>query len=182
MKISANGVIAATFLSLALAGCQSERFSQVDTRGPAPLAPAPAGVVTSSQLPAPSQPGSMAVTDASQFPVAPGADPMADQQQMAALEQGGAEISTGSVAGVWNASVSGQSCRIATPQTRFGQGFRAGPLRCPTPLDGVRSWNVTGNQLALYDGNGDVLARLYSSTSERFDGQTSNGVPVSLSR
>ena len=76
----------------------------------------------------------------------------------------------------------GAGCRIATPQTKYGQGFRAGPLRCPTPLDGVKSWNVEGKQLALYDENGQVLARLYSSGAERFDGQTSSGQPVSLTR
>ena len=92
------------------------------------------------------------------------------------------DVTVGSVAGVWNASVSGQGCRIATPQTKYGQGFRAGPLRCPTPLDGVKSWNVEGKQLALYDENGQVLARLYSSGAERFDGQTSSGQPVSLTR
>jgi hypothetical protein len=46
----------------------------------------------------------------------------------------------------------------------------------------VKSWNVEGKQLALYDESGGVLARLYSSGGERFDGQTSTGLPVSLSR
>jgi hypothetical protein len=83
---------------------------------------------------------------------------------------------------VWNATIAGQTCRIATPQTRFGQGFRAGPLRCPAPLAGVKSWTVAGKQLALYDEGGNVLARLYSSGGSRFDGQTTSGQPVSLSR
>ena len=181
MGFTKGGVLVATsFLALALAGCQSDRFSRIDTR-PAPLPAAPAGTVTAGQLPPPVQPGT---TDASQFPEAPGAEnaPPADGTQIAALEQNAADISAGSVAGVWNASVSGQSCRVATPQTRFGQGFRAGPLRCPAPLDGVKSWNVSGKQLALYDEGGNVLARLYSSSGNRFDGQTSSGQPVSLSR
>lgn len=185
MNFRTSGVITTAILALALAGCQSERFSGgygPRTAGPAPLAAAPAGQITAGQLPPPVQPGT---TDPSQFPVAPGAASQmntAGGQQVAALEQNAAEVSNGSVAGVWNANVSGQSCRIATPQTRFGQGFRAGPLRCPAPLDGVKSWNVEGKQLALYDGNGGVLARLYSSGSGRFDGQTTSGQPVSLSR
>jgi hypothetical protein len=179
MDITTKGVLAAACLSLTLAGCQSERFSRVDTR-PAPLAAAPAGTITAGQLPPPVQPGT---TDPSQFPEAPGmADDASDGTQVAALEQNAPEISASSVAGVWNASVGGQSCRVATPQTRFGQGFRAGPLRCPAPLDGVKSWNVSGKQLALYDEGGGVLARLYSSGGERFDGQTSTGQAVSLSR
>lgn len=182
MAFKTTGVLATAILALALAGCQSERFSRVDTRGPspAPLQAAPAGSVTAGQLPPPVQPGT---TDPSQFPVAPGVDPNASQAptQVAAAPSGPA-ITTGSVAGVWNASVGGQSCRIATPQTRFGQGFRAGPLRCPAPLDGVKSWNVSGSQLALYNDNGEILARLSSTGGERFDGQTSSGQQVSLSR
>jgi hypothetical protein len=71
---------------------------------------------------------------------------------------------------------------VATPQTKFGAGFRAGPLRCPAPIDGVKSWNVAGKQLTLYDESGGTLARLYSSGPEKFDGQTESGVPISLSR
>ena len=93
-----------------------------------------------------------------------------------------ADVTAASVAGVWNATVSGQSCKVATPQTKFGAGFRAGPLRCPAPLDGVKSWNVAGKQLALYDQDGGVLARLYSTGGERFDGQTTTGTAISLSR
>ncbi|TKT82826.1 protease inhibitor Inh/omp19 family protein [Aquamicrobium sp. LC103] len=182
MGLSKSGVLAATFISIVLAGCQSDRFSQVDTRqpAPAPLSPAPAGSVTASQLPPPAQPGTM---NPSQFPAAPGAESTPqDTQQMAALEQSAPDVTAGGVAGVWNASVAGQSCRIATPQTKFGQGFRAGPLRCPAPLDGVKSWNVSGKQLSLYDESGNSLAQLYSSGGERFEGQTSGGQSISLTR
>ena len=179
-----RSMLAVACLSLAIAGCQSARFSALDTRqpAPAPLAAAPAGTVTAGQLPPPVQPGT---TDPSQFPAAPGADGTlpADGTQVAATAPANAPaLSAGSVAGVWNASVAGQSCRVATPQTKFGAGYRAGPLRCPAPLDGVKSWNVEGSQLALYDDGGNVLARLYSSGGERFDGQTSSGQPISLSR
>lgn len=185
MNFRTSGVITSMVMALALAGCQSDRFSGYDSRQtrPAPLQGAPAGQVTAGQLPPPVQPGT---TDPSQFPAAPGSQPQVpgqgQDQQLASLEQGAAQVTTGAVAGVWNASVSGQSCRIATPQTRFGQGYRAGPLRCPAPLDGVKSWNVEGKQLALYDANGNVLARLYSSGGNRFDGQTTSGQQVSLSR
>lgn len=180
MGLKSHGIVAGA-LALALAGCQSDRFSQLDTRQPAPLAAAPAGTVTAGQLPPPVQPGT---TDPSQFPAAPVTDAATtpDPAQVAALGQNAPDITAGSVAGVWNASVAGQSCRVATPQTKFGAGFRAGPLRCPAPLDGVKSWNVEGKQLALYDESGNVLARLFSSGGERFDGQTTSGQAVSLSR
>jgi hypothetical protein len=170
MAFSKTGLVAA-LLSLAAAGCQSDRMSSLDT--PAPLPAAPAGKVTGSQLPPPATP------DPSQFPAAP-------QPQVAAVPTTppatAPDITAGGVAGVWTASVSGQSCKVATPQTKFGAGFRAGPLRCPAPIDGVKSWNVAGKQLTLHDANGAVLARLYSSGPEKFDGQTESGLPISLNR
>ena len=178
MAFSRGGLIAASLAALLASGCgTSERLTGTQ---PAPLTPAPSGTVSSNQLPPPAAPGT-------QFPAAPGA--AAGTNVAAATPPATAEppanasdVTTASVAGVWNATVSGQSCKVATPQTKFGAGFRAGPLRCPAPLDGVKSWNVSGKQLALYDADGGVLARLYSSGGERFDGQTSSGVPISLSR
>lgn len=175
------GVLAVSLLALALAGCQGSRLGMLSSapRTPAPLAAAPAGSVTASQLPPPASAG------ASAFPAAPtspdGATPMSEEEMQLAAASA-PELTAGSVAGVWSATVAGQNCRVATPQTKFGQGFRAGPLRCPAPLDGVKSWNVAGKQLSLYDEGGNVLARLYSSGEAKFDGQTSAGQPISLSR
>jgi hypothetical protein len=179
MTISKMGILAAALSALVLAGCSSSRFSSLDTR-PEPLTAAPSGTVTAGSLPPPATPDA---TDPSAFPPPPGgtdvaALPPADAQPPANAP----DLTASSVAGVWSASVSGQGCKIATPQTKFGQGFRAGPLRCPAPLDGVKSWNVAGKQLTLYDANGGQLARLYSSGPEKFDGQTQSGLPVSLTR
>jgi hypothetical protein len=178
MAFSKTGLMAVALMSLAAAGCQSERMSSLDTSRPSPLPAAPAGAVTSSQLPPPAAPGT---TDPSQFPAAPNQQ-VAAAPVMSEPPASAPDLSAGGVAGVWTASVSGQSCKVATPQTKFGAGFRAGPLRCPAPIDGVKSWNVAGKQLTLHDANGSVLARLYSSGPEKFDGQTESGVPISLSR
>lgn len=186
------GVLTASLLALGLAGCQGSRMASLNTAprvtAPAPIAAAPVGAVTASQLPPPATAGTAATPNASAFPQAPttpaGIQPPSEEEvQVASVTAtSGPDVTAGSVAGVWNASVSGQNCRVATPQTKFGQGFRAGPLRCPAPLDGVKSWNVSGSQLALYDEGGDVLARLYSSGAAKFDGQTASGQPISLSR
>lgn len=171
-----TGTFAISLLALALAGCQSGRFNPTPVYNTPPLTPAP-GQVTGSQLPPPSTPG------ANSFPAAPGQDGTTD---MAALDPNlsttAADITAGSVAGVWSVNVSGQNCRVATPQTKYGQGYRAGPLRCPAPMDTVKSWNVSGNQLSFYDESGSLLATLYSSGQERFSGQTASGIPISLSR
>jgi hypothetical protein len=179
MTFSKSGLVAISLAALAISGCSSTRFSSMDNAQPAPLPAAPSGSVTSNQLPPPAAPG--AATDPSQFPTAP------QNTQVAALPAEGApagapDLTASAVAGVWNVSVAGQSCKVATPQTKFGQGFRAGPLHCPAPMDGVKSWNVSGKQLTLYGQDGGTLARLYSSGAEKFDGQTSNGQPISLTR
>ena len=181
MKSSKVVLVAVSLAALSAAGCSSTRLSSLSTR-PEPLEAAPSGTVTTNQLPPPAAAGT---TDPSAFPPAPGSD----GTNVASLPQtngqppaGAADLTAGSVAGVWNASVSGQSCKIATPQTKFGQGYRAGPLRWPAPRDGVKSWNVSGKQLPLYDDSGAALARLYSSGGEKFDGQTEGGLPISLSR
>ncbi|MCO5070414.1 MAG: protease inhibitor Inh/omp19 family protein [Rhizobiaceae bacterium] len=172
MLNSRTAVLAVGLAALAASGCTSTRFQSENTQ-PAPLPAVPSGQVSSQQLPPPAAPQSPAA-----FPTAP-------ETQVASLPEPSAnapDLTAGSVAGVWNATVSGQSCKVATPQTKYGQGFRAGPLRCPAPLDGVKSWAVSGKQLTLYDEGGSTLARLYSSGAERFDGQTTSGVAISLSR
>jgi hypothetical protein len=180
MTNSRIGLVALSFAALAMAGCSSSRMSSLESE-PAPLTAAPSGNVTVGLLPPPGGPGA---DDPSAFPPAPGTS----DTQVAALPPtgeppaGSLDLTAGSVAGVWSVSVSGQSCKVATPQTKFGQGFRAGPLHCPPPIDGIKSWNVAGKQLTLYDESGSALARLYSSGAARFDGQTTSGLPISLTR
>lgn len=190
MGISKTGLFALAAAGVIMAGCQGSRFDG-GAGNPAPLRPAPVAGVQKGTL----QPG-----DPSHFPAAPSTgsgnfgapsmdgsvvdDPtMGDNQQVASLPPASAtEITPGAVAGVWNASLGGQSCKIATPQTKFGQGYRAGPLRCPGELSGLASWAVKGSQLVLYDAGGGTVATLYSSGGSRFDGQTSGGQSISLSR
>jgi len=173
-----SGVFVVSLLSLALAGCGSDRFAPAAS-APPPLTPAPSGAISGSQLPPPSSP-----TGPSAFPQAPGqtTDMAALDPSAGAGAASGPAVTAGGVAGVWNVNVGGQSCRVATPQTKFGQGYRAGPLRCPAPIDNVKSWNVEGSQLSFYDENGQALARLTSAGNQNFNGQTTSGQPISLSR
>ena len=185
MTYSKIGLAAAALAALFASGCSSTRMASMDSTQPAPLEAAPSGSVTSKQqLPPPTGPGA---ADPSQFPAAPagsssGGTQMASLPPDGSAPAGASDLTAASVAGVWNVNVAGQSCKVATPQTKFGQGYRAGPLHCPAPVDGIKSWNVSGKQLTLYDQNGGTLARLYSSGGSKFDGQTSNGQPISLTR
>lgn len=171
MALSKTGLTAFAFVALALAGCQSSRVGSESTQ-PAPLPAAPAGTVEGKALPPPAAPD--------QFPEPP------KDQNVAALPAAppanAPDVTTGSVTGVWNASVGGQTCKIATSLTKRGSNNRAAPLRCAAPADGIAAWNVAGKQLTFYDANGETVARLYSSGGERFDGQTQSGQPISLTR
>lgn len=177
MGVGKVGLVAASLMLLGLAGCQSDRFSP--SAGPAPLPAAPSGRVVSSQLPPPAVPP---IPEAPTMPEnsqqVAGLDPNAGMSGAAS----GPAVTEGSVAGVWNVNVSGQTCRVATPRTKFGQGYRAAPLRCPAPLDGVKSWKVQGSQVILFDQDGGTLASLNPAGPEKFNGSTSNGTSVSLSR
>lgn len=177
MGISKANVLSLMAVSIIMAGCQSSRmgtYEPVTPPAPAPVRAAPQGVV---------QKGNLDNPNASQFPNAPGADGQSGNTQVASLPPESApDLTPGTVAGVWNASLGGQSCKVATPQTKYGQGYRAGPLACPGELANIGSWAVNGKQLVLYDKSGGTVASLYSSGAGRFNGQTTNGQAVSLSR
>ncbi len=187
MKLKSTAGSVLILAVLALGGCQSSRISGIDT-GPEPITAAPTGVVQQSQLPPPTNPTGtqVATADPSQFPVAPTNPSLTPTTpdagtQVALAEPTGPDLTVGSVAGVWSVNVAGQSCKVATPQTKYGQGFRAGPLRCPGEMANVKSWNVAGKQLTLYDEGGGTVARLYGGAGG-FNGQTTGGSAVSLSR
>jgi Protease inhibitor Inh len=187
MRLRSMASSALVVSALAVSGCQSSRMSGIDTT-PEPVAAAPTGVVQQSQLPPPTNPQGT-TANSTDFPVAPTAPaapaaPAAGTQVASAATAAapsGPDLTVGSVAGVWGVSVAGQNCKIATPQTKYGQGFRAGPLKCPGEMANVKSWNVAGKQLTLYDEGGSPVARLYGAGGG-FSGQTSGGSPISLSR
>ncbi|MEW9805966.1 AprI/Inh family metalloprotease inhibitor [Mesorhizobium marinum] len=175
MALSKTGLVVVSLAALFAAGCSSTRFSSMNQQ-PEPLQAAPSGSVTSSTaLPPPVSPGT---ADPSSFPEAPGAS----TQVAAAPAEGAPDITTGNVVGAWNASVAGQSCQLITSLTKLGSNNRAASRACAAPVNGVKAWNVAGKQLSLYDESGSVVATLYSSGPEKFDGQTSTGMPISLSR
>lgn len=177
MAFSKIGLVAVSLAALLAAGCSSTRFSSMNQQ-PEPLQAAPSGSVTSSTtLPPPAAAGT-ATADPSSFPEAPGSTQVAAVDPAATAP----DITTGNVVGAWNASVSGQSCQLITSLTKLGSNNRAASRACAAPVNGVKAWNVAGKQLSLYDESGSVVATLYSSGPEKFDGQTSTGLPISLSR
>lgn len=180
-----TGTFAVSLLVIALAGCQSDRFNPPPARAPAPLTPAPSGTVSGNQLPPPSQAG------ASQFPEAPQGP---DNGQMAALDPSlgagagtgagatGPEVTKNGLLGTWSVDTGGASCQMYLTLTKYGESSRGGTRRCPDELANMRSWDLSGRQVMIYDDAGNTIARLYPTGDQRLDGQTANGAPVSVHR
>lgn len=181
MTISKNSIFGLSVMALMLAGCASSRFGNNGGGEPPQVVmpgPVSSGGISQSTLPPPS--GS--------FPAAPDNSVSANNPdastQVANMQppSNASDLTPASVAGVWKASIGGLNCQIATPQTKYGQGYRAGPLHCPAAFTTVSSWAVNGKQLNFYDGSGSPVATLYSVGPSRFEGNTVNGQAVVLSR
>jgi len=180
MRFSALSVAGVALLAVAASGCTSSRFTSVNT-APEPLAPAPSGSVSSSSLPPPAQP--------SQFPTAP---PPATSGQtstdVAAVNPAAttppaatADVTKNEMVGSWQVG-GGENCQVFMTLTKLGSASRGGSRGCSGDLQRMKSWDVRGKQVILYDDAGNQLAALYSSGGNRFDGQTNGGQPVSFSR
>lgn len=175
---------------VALAGCQSSRMGALQTQPqPAPLNPAPAGTVTSNQLPPPAQPdgtfnGQQPNGD---FPTAPenAANPNGtdlDGQSSIQNVATNAPVTKEALVGAWKVSTSGSNCQMFMALTKWTGGFRAASRGCPGDAAAVSAWNVSGNKVILSDTNGNQVATLFQSGPTKYDGQTSGGSAISLSR
>lgn len=180
-----------------ISGCTSSRFGTFDTRSrPAPIAAAPSGSVSSGQLPPPSQPGAASEGG---FPDAPGAQQNQDDlngsldgsvdvttdgsadgsmQQVATAEP----VSREKMVGAWKVTTGGSSCQMFMALTKWTGGFRAASRGCPGDAANVSAWDVQGQQVVLSDANGNKVATLFPSGSGQFNGQTTGGAAISLTR
>lgn len=123
-----------------------------------PLAPAPGTVTTQ--------------TDGTQLAAAPVAEP-----------SGALDIGRSDMAGGWKLSSAGDNCMAFMALTTWSGGYRANTRGCTSPsLSGISAWNLDGKQVILKDSAGAVVAQLYATSPEQFNGQTITGAPVSLYR
>lgn len=171
-------VIAIAGLAVAVTGCQRS-VGALNTGQPAPLTPAPIGGVTSNQLPPTTAPG------ASQFPEAPQANTM-DPAEAAARETqlaaAAPEVTREALIGRWSVESGGATCDVFLALTKWTGGYRAASRGCAGDAANISAWDVQGKQVILSDNSGNQIARLYQSGNERYDGSTSAGRPISLSR
>lgn len=175
MRISyAAGTIVA--VGLALTGCQSERTTYGSSlpSQPSALTPAPVGTVQGSQLPPPG---------VSQFPEAPGQGQQPQNaQEMASLQANAPAVQKESLIGRWTVASAGSSCDLFLALTKWTGGYRAASRNCAGPAAEISAWDVKGNQVVLTDSTGNQIASLYQAGNEQYQGSTTSGQTISLSR
>jgi len=168
IKVITPLVCASAFL---IGGCTSERFGSPYRHSNPPPAIRTAPLENVSQAPLGPPEG---------YPPPPG-EGRQMQGELGTI-RGGIELTPNLVAGVWRAEIDDLPCQIATPMTKSGQGYRAGPMRCPVALASIHSWNIDGTQLMFYDREGQIVAQLSSSNGTRFSGRTLSGSSLVLTR
>lgn len=173
LKYAATGVA----VLLSLAGCQRTSYSGLDSGASSlpPLEAQPVPSVQSGQLPPPG-----AATSPNGFPAAP--TPANQTASLDAAPATALDVTKESMVGNWRVSNAGASCDMFLTLTNLGSGSRGGTRGCSGPLTAMGSWEVAGKQVVLKDRSGNVLGRLYKSADARYDGTTSTGQPISLSR
>lgn len=156
---------------LSLAGCQRTAYNDASYNpAPAPLTAQPVPSVQGGQLPPP--------TGGSQFP-APPSNAAAQTGQPGAVASNALDVTKESMVGSWR--VNG-TCDMFLTLTNLGSGSRGGTRGCVGELTAMGSWEVSGKQVLLKDRSGNQIGSVYKTADSRFDGQTSSGQAISLSR
>lgn len=171
-----NHAVTGIAILVALAGCQRTSYSNINAANSSlpPLQAQPVPSVQSGALPPPG------MADPSQFPAAPtttNPDMMASAAPATALD-----VTKESMVGNWRVSNAGASCDMFLTLTNLGSGARGGTRGCAGELTTMGSWEVAGRQVVLKDRNGNTIGTLFKSADARFDGTTSSGQPITLSR
>ncbi len=202
-KIAISALLLA---AVSFAGCNSSSNAlSIDTRTPPqPLPSSPSGQVVTSTLDPISgelrqsgayDPNNPQTYQNQQQPLQDGQAPTVGggttnvgiapdgSTQTASLQNSAQPLTHEPLAGSWNVASDNPDCRIILAFTKWSGGYRAATRRCLSPeIGSITAWDVKGSQVILVDGQGNTVARLYSSGNDRYDGQTTGGKPISFSR
>jgi len=171
-------------LCMAITGC-NRSLNSIAPSGPQSLPSAPVESVEQSQLPEPVDPtlGQQSIQT-----ITPEAPSVLPPQTQAVIDENspeptGAPVTREGVSGAWIVASDNPNCRLILAFTKWSGGYRAAPKRCNSPeLSSITAWDVQGQQVKLMDSSGNTIARLYQSASERYDGTTNSGMPVTFTR
>jgi hypothetical protein len=85
--------------------------------------------------------------------------------------------------GGWRVAAGSDNCELFMSLTGWAGGYRATTKGCASAvLTNVQAWNVENREVILISGNGETVARLYATASERFNGQTEDGIGITVFR
>jgi hypothetical protein len=206
--ISGRVLVVAVVTATALAGCGRLGLSDGPSRRPLPppqqkwepLPAAPAGTVTQESLqplpPPAGAPPAGAPAAALPPPTDPNAPPAgqlaapppsvgaAKPTQVAeATPEKGMSIERGDFSGGWSLVTATDHCQLFASITTWAGGYRASSRGCTSPeLQKISAWNVTDNRIVLKGSDGSTVATLTKSAKEKFGGQTSARMPISVTR
>ena len=190
MTVRFRAVLIPGLAALALGACEtsySNPFSNPfvkRTSAPRPLPAAPTGTVGQSTLPPPSSAAGDPLTPLppSETQVA-AVDSSAAPAPMTAPADGGAEIGRTDLLGGWTVASASDTCQLFMSLTTWSGGYRATTRGCGSEtLQGVSAWNLEGQQVSLLNDSGATVARLRAASKTQFNGQTTAGDAVSVSR
>lgn len=169
-----NALLSIAAVALVLGGCQRTVGGLDMRRQPAPLTPAPIGQVQTGQLPPATS------LDPSQFPQAPQAPSVTTDETV--LASAAPTLTREALIGRWSVNSGGTTCDVFLALTKWTGGYRAASRGCVGNAASISAWDVKGKQVILADNSGNQIARLYQTANERYDGSTTTGQPISLSR
>lgn len=85
--------------------------------------------------------------------------------------------------GGWKVAAGSDNCELFMSLTGWAGGYRASTKGCASMvLTNVQAWNVEDREVILVSGNGETVARLYATAKERFNGQTEDGIGITIFR
>ncbi|MEE9315202.1 MAG: protease inhibitor Inh/omp19 family protein [Rhizobiaceae bacterium] len=190
-----SSLVISVGLALAISGCTRGASlnqggvlpTQQSTPGVSNLKPAPLTPVKSSKLeptsptpPPVSKPAAPKPIPATPTVEAPKPKPVKVAKVSAANAK---PVTRQALVGAWTVSSGSSNCQLFLALTKWSGGYRAAPRGCAaTAISNVAAWDVKGKEVILVGAGGEKLATLYRSAGERFDGSTSSGGSISLSR
>jgi hypothetical protein len=85
--------------------------------------------------------------------------------------------------GGWKVAAGSDNCELFMTLTGWAGGYRATTKGCASAvLANVQAWNLNDNEVILISGGGETVATLYATARERFNGQTGDGIGITVYR
>jgi hypothetical protein len=92
------------------------------------------------------------------------------------------DVKKEAMVGNWRVAAGPSNCDMFLTLTNLGSGSRGGTRGCAGELTAMGSWEVSGKQVVLKDRSGNPIGNLYKTADNRYEGTTSSGQPITLSR